>query len=296
MTRPFLIALALVQAEASPAPAPLPDGRVLFARQLDGRDDLFVLHLPDGRIERLTDHRAKDSHGVPSPDGRSVVFCSERVGWWKVWRMRADGSGVEQVTRPRSGADYHPCWSPDGSRLAYVCGSEGNGDIVTCAPDGSDGVNLTRHPARDNFPAWSPDGERIAFSSDRDGRWSLHLMDADGSDVRPLPTEGEALEPAWFPDGSHLAFQATDDGDDGSFDLWALALEDGAAAGPATRLTSGPASDERPSVSPDGAWIVFESDRAGGSQLFLVPSTGGEPRQLTSEGYCYGPAWFPREE
>lgn len=282
----------LVQAEASPAPAAEPAGRILFTRQLGGRDDLFVLHLPDGRIERLTDHRAKDSHGVPSPDGRRIAFCSERKGWWKVWRMNADGSGVEQVTRPRSGADYHPCWSPDGTRLAYVSGSQGNGDILSCAPDGGEPRNLTRHPARDNFPAWSPRGDAIAFASDREGSWSLHLMQPDGSEVRALPSEGQALEPAWFPDGRRLAYQATGEEED-AFDLWTLELADDGTAGPATRLTEGPASDERPAVSPDGAWIVFESDRAGGSQLFLLPVAGGEPRQLTSEGYCYGPSWFP---
>lgn len=287
-----LLLCALPQAGPAPEPDAMPSGRLLLTRQLRGRDDLFVLHLPEGRVERLTDHASKDSHGVPSPDGRRVVFSSERQGWWKIWCMNADGTAVEQVTRPRSGADYHPCWSPDGQRLAYVSGSQGNGDILTCTPDGEDLVNLTKHPGRDNFPAWAPGGEGLAFASDRAGSWSLYLMRADGTDVRRLETEGEAIEPAWFPSGGRLAYQATDGEGEDSFDLWALELADG-RVGSSQRLTQGPASDRRPAVSPDGGWIAFESDRAGGSQIFLIPSTGGEPRALTSEGYCYGPCWFP---
>lgn len=294
MIPPALLLLSLPQATpAAPLLEDAPIGRLLFTRQLGGRDDLFALHLPEGRLQRLTDHAAKDSHGVPSPDGGDIAFCSERKGWWKVWRMKADGSGIVQVTRPSSGADYHPCWSPDGTRLAYVSGSQGNGDILTCDLDGKTSVNLTRHAARDNFPAWSPDGKAIAFASDRSGTWGLFLMGPDGADVRALAVEGEALEPAWFPDGRRLAYQASEDGE--TFDLWTLSIVDGRREGPATRLTEGPASDERPTISPDGRWIAFESDRAGGSQLYLMPSTGGEPRQLTREGYCYGPAWIPSE-
>lgn len=291
---PAILALLLLQSPAAPTTAaPEPRGRILFTRQLHGRDDLFVLHLPDGRIERLTDHRAKDSHGVPSPDGRRIVFSSERAGWWKIWRMNADGSGIEQLTFPRSGADYSPCWSPDGLSVLYVSGSRGRGDVMRIGADGGEPVDLTDHAARDNFPAWSPTGETIAFASDRSERWALHLMDPDGGHVRCLTQEGDALEPAWFPDGRRLAYQSTAGRTEEGFHLWSLALEDGVPAGPPQRLTEGTCSDERPAVSPDGAWIVFESDRAGGSQLFLIPSTGGAPRQLTGEGYVYAPSWFP---
>ncbi len=283
-------------ATATDAPgAAEPRGRILFSRQLDRQDDLYVLHLPGGEIERLTDHRAKDSHGVPSPDGRRIVFNSERVGWWKIWSMRADGGGVVQLTDPRSGADYHPVWSSDGSRILYATGTEGNGDIVSMAADGGDRRNLTRHPAQDNHPAASPDGRWIAFASDRGGAWGVHVMRPDGSDVRRITDGGAALEPAWFPDARRLAVEwhrggESADADGTGADLWIVPLDPDE---PPVQLTRGPGDDERPAVSPDGEWVVFESDRAGGSQLFLVPAGGGEPRQLTREGYCYGASWFP---
>jgi len=293
---PLLLALATLlphPVPQEPARPAEPRGRILFTRQLDRRDDLFVLHLPEGRLERVTDHRAKDSHGVPSPDGRRIVFNSEREGWWKIWTMDADGTAIERLTSPARGADYHPCWSPDGREVLYVSGSQGNGDLVCLPLDGGEPRNLTRHPAHDNFPAWSPDGAWIAFASDRaDREWSIHVMKPDGSEVRRVTRGGQALEPAWFPDGRRLAWQVAAPDGKGTH-LVTQALDDGLPVGAPVALTDGSHGDERPAVSPDGRWVVFESDRAGGSQLFLVPSAGGEPRRLTHEGYCYGAAWFP---
>ncbi|GJM22760.1 MAG: hypothetical protein DHS20C15_26750 [Planctomycetota bacterium] len=285
-----------VRVPADDAPSE-PRGRLLFTRQLAGRDDLFVLHLPEGRIEQLSDHAAKDSHGAVAPDARQIAFCSERRGWWKIWLMDADGSGGEQLTHPASGADYAPCWSPDGQDLAYVSGSLGNGDVLRL--DLEEGVtqNLTDHPARDNFPAWSPDGNTIVFASDRaDDHWALYAMPAEGgAEVRQLTQDGEAIEPAWFPAGDRLVWQGyTDDIEHPQ--LWTQQLRDQQPVGAPRRLSDGTSSDERPAVSPDGRWIAFESDRAGGSQLFLIPAEGGSPRQLTDEGYCYAAAWWPDSE
>jgi len=52
--------------------------------------------------------------------------------------------------------------------------------------DGSNPVNLTRHPAWDFMPTWSPDGTQLAFLSDRTGPWEIWTMAADGSNQMPL--------------------------------------------------------------------------------------------------------------
>lgn len=283
-----LLALA-PPAAADTQPVSSVAGTILFTRQQSRSDDLYYLRLPDTREERVTNHAAKDSHGAVSPDGRRIVFNSERNGWWKIWLMNADGSDVQQLTHPTSGADYRPAWSPDGTRIAFVSGGVGNGDIMTMAPDGSGIANVTRSAAQDNFPAWAPDGTTIAFASDRSGRWAIHVAGVDGTGLRQLTNDGDALEPDWFPDGDVVAFQSNAGDEDGHFHLWSLDIKTGAA----TQLTDGPHDDARPAVSPDGKWIAFESDRAGGRQLFLIAAGGGEVRQLTTKGYCYAPNWVP---
>ncbi len=72
-------------------------------------------------------------------------------------------------------------------------------------------------------------------------------------------------------------------------DLYVVGLDDRKPV----RLTRDEADEKRPTVSPDGRWVVFESDRAGGSQLFVMPADGSETRQLTREGYNFGARFVP---
>ncbi|HCU21954.1 MAG TPA: hypothetical protein DF698_03505, partial [Candidatus Atribacteria bacterium] len=50
-----------------------------------------------------------------------------------------------------------PCWSPDGTKIAFTSHRDGNNDIFTMNVDGSNFRNLTRNPADDTDPTWSPD-------------------------------------------------------------------------------------------------------------------------------------------
>lgn len=264
------------------------DLRLTYTTQIDRQDDLYLHDLATDEVSRITSHRAKDSHGVPSPDGRRVAFSSERNGWWKIWVAAADGSDARQLTFPASGADYHPDWSPDGRKIVFVRGAEGNGDVMMMDADGGGVTNLSGHSAQDNFPTWSPDGAWIAFASDRDGGWAVYVMRPDGGDVRRLPDAREALEPSWWPDSQRVVYQAMADD---SFDLFSVALD--GSADP-MRLTDMPGDEKRPEVSPDGKWIAFESDRDGGSHIYVMPAAGGEARQLTTRGFNYAPHWWPR--
>jgi serine/threonine protein kinase/Tol biopolymer transport system component len=97
--------------------------------------------------------------------------------------------------------------------------------------------------------------------------------------LRRLTTDdGLSAFPAVSPDGTLMAF-ASDRAGAGALNLWIRQL----AGGDAIQLTRGSTDDTHPSFSPDGSQIVFSSDRNGGG-IFVVPTLGGEPRQLTSRG------------
>jgi dipeptidyl aminopeptidase/acylaminoacyl peptidase len=87
-------------------------------------------------------------------------------------------------------------------RIAFEQQREGNYDIWTIDPDGTDAQPLFAGPTAERHPAWSPDGERIAFSSN--GR--LWVANADGSDGREIVAKGDF--PTWSPDGTMIAFDA----------------------------------------------------------------------------------------
>ena len=79
---------------------------------------------------------------------------------------------------------------------------------------------------------------------------------------------------AWFPDGSGVVFMS--EGRDGNWDLYRANVADGTV----TRLTNDTAPDGLPAVSPDGTQIAFISKRGGSWALWVMPSAGGEARQL----------------
>jgi hypothetical protein len=73
-----------------------------------------------------------------------------------------------------------------GERIAFVSDRDGNDEIYTMKPDGSDVRRLTTDRAEDLQPAWSPDGSRIAFISNRGGSYQIWVMGADGQNARVL--------------------------------------------------------------------------------------------------------------
>ena len=92
---------------------------------------------------------------------------------------------------------------------------DGNYEIYSMNPDGSEQVNLTQHRANDVGAVWSPTGEQILFVSDRGGNRvvtdrDLYLMDPDGSNVRSVfKREAGRQDPTWSPDGERIAYELT---------------------------------------------------------------------------------------
>ena len=116
--------------------------------------------------------RTAEPHGQPRrrqslpgrPTGRHIAFSSTRdtSSIPNLYVMNADGSGQRQVTRTQS-MSWGSSWSPDGRRLAFasgVQGNPGNFKIYVVNVDGSGQHQLTRDPGPDNDPAWSPTGGR----------------------------------------------------------------------------------------------------------------------------------------
>ena len=61
-------------------------------------------------------------------------------------------------------SNYHPAWSPNGTKIAFGSSRDTNPEIYVMDPNGSNIVRLTNNPAEDAQPAWSPDGQRLAFT------------------------------------------------------------------------------------------------------------------------------------
>ncbi len=99
--------------------------------------------------------------------------------------MDAQGGDATRLTES-SGLDAFPAWSPDGEKIAFTSGRDGNPEIYVMNADGSGQTNITNNPAQDSIQgdfSWSPDGTKILFHTDRDGNVEVYVTDADGSNV-----------------------------------------------------------------------------------------------------------------
>lgn len=206
-----------------------PDGkRIIFSSYRDDNWDVYVLDVEDpprgegadgSKVLRLTDDPAPDTNPSWSPDGRRIVFHSERDGNWEIYVLNADGSQVNLTNNP--GNDWHPAWSPNGRRIAFQSARDGNWEIYVLnveealRSEGGGVTRLTDDPASDCYPTWSSDGRRIAFQSGRDGNWEIYVTrapharagvavpdgtGADGSGVTRLTDNpADDTDPAWSP-------------------------------------------------------------------------------------------------
>lgn len=187
-----------------------------------------------------------------------------------------------------------PTPSPDGTRVAFVIADyeQWTGDIFVINRDGSGLQQLTFAPQLDDQPAWSPDGTRIAFRSyraQRDG--DIWIMDADGGNAvnltpDPLPGVWDERRPAWSPDGTRIVYASNAAG---NVDIWTMADN----GDDQRQITNTAELETEPAWSPDGKMIVFRSSGDMGSDICLVPASGGPSTRISLDGEQRVPTWSP---
>ena len=165
------------------------------------------------------------------------------------------------------------------------------------SPSGVSNLPLTRVTWDAGVSAWpaiSPDGRLVAYASDRDGQNNLDLyvqQVGGGSPVRLTHTDEDESEPSFSPDGSSIAFSSSAGGDS-IYVMPALGGE------PRLLVRAG----HSPRYSPDGNWIAYWSGpissgnptAEGSGRTFVIPSSGGTPRQIRPEFLvARWPVWSP---
>jgi TolB protein len=197
----------------------------------DPHMDVFEAN-PDGtELRRLTEAPGYDAEGSYSPDGKSIVFCSNRSGPenLELYIMDKDGKNVRQLTHAPKCYNGGPFFSPDGKRVIFR-----------------------------------------SDRKEKD-RLQLYVINADGSGERALTSDSHWVHwaPYWYKDGRHIVYTAADHSVAGrpNYDLYWMDVD----TGKKVRLTFAPGADVLPVFSPDGKKLMWTSNRDGqSSQLYIA--------------------------
>jgi TolB protein len=169
--------------------------------------------------------------------------------------------------------DALPSWNAQGSQLVFASNREGDRRwriYVMWAEENGGTETLTFGES----PDWHASADLIVFrgcdeSGNRCGLWTISSSGANAAQLTAAPADDR---PRWSPSGSFVTFMSN--ARDGNYEIYTV----DATSREVTRLTDSPAIDGLPTVSPDGRWVAFVSNRDGGWKLYAVPSTGGEAR------------------
>ena len=182
-------------------------------------------------------------------------------------------------------------------RIVFASNRDGDiGYLLHVDVNGKNLLQLTDHPAPDDYPAGSPDGRRITFRSRRGLTPDLYVMDSDGTNVIRLTGDNfEESRPTWTPDGTRITFSSFRFVV-GNWEIYAMDAD----GNNLINLTKHEMQDVDPAWSPDGRKIAFVSAPNFGDQdprhIFVMNADGKGRRNLTGDTnlrYNRNPTWSP---
>jgi TolB protein len=239
-------------------------------------------------VQQLTNEPGRDYEPATSPDGKRVLFASQRAGGESAHLhvMNLDGSDVRQLTfgdvAPDVRSDDYGEWLPDGDMVVFQRttvpeGGKTYADIWLLDLESAEERAFTDTPTVwDSTPSVSADGKSVLFESNRSGDFEIYRMPIDGGDaVRLTESPGRDLMAKESPDGKQIAFISDRDAD---LEIYVMDV-DGSNV---RQLTSSPERDRCPQWSPDGRRLVFFSERDGDPEIYVMNADGGDPQRLTS--------------
>lgn len=176
---------------------------------------------PDGgNLKLLTDAPGYNAEGSYSPDGRQIVFSSNRDGHLQLYIMDADGNNARKLTNAPNCYNGGPFFSPDGKQVIFRADRQKKDELqlYVINADGTGERQLTQIDGVAWAPYWHPDGKHIVFTSaeHKPGErpnYDLWWMNVEtGKKIRLSFAPGQDVLPVFSPDGKKLMWTSTRDG------------------------------------------------------------------------------------
>lgn len=228
-----------------------PDGKTIVFELLG---DLYTIPMEGGKATRITSGQMFDAQPRFSPDGKSIVFVSDRSQSDNVWIMNADGTNPRALTRDNDTKFQSPVFTPDGK---YVVASRGNDLYMYYALGGGGSLRLTGDTAG--------------------GR--------GGAGGRGNTAPNVFLGAAPSKDGRYIYF-AMRNSTGGGYNQTELGWQIGVLDRDNGRIftkTNAVGSGMRPEISPDGRWLAYATRNNAETSLMLRDMQSGDERMLVAK-------------
>ena len=275
--------------------------KIAFVSDLPSRrkkviKELYIMDFDGHHKQRLTRHRGLVISPAFSPDRSSIVYALIRYSRGKRninLRMLNLKTRKDRLLSSRPGMNSGAIFSSSGKSIYLTMSHQGNAEIYEMVLRTSQIRRITRHRGEDVDPSLNSRGDSMAFLSSRPGKAMIYVMDPRGleKDVRRISYAGKFnATPRFAPSGKEMAFSSWVDN---GFDIYRIS-SDGHEL---TRLTRDFGSNESPSYSGDGEFIVFTSQRVisrkkAEQNLYIMDRNGNILHRLTDRfGKCQSSRW-----
>ena len=278
-----------------------PDGRYI-AYDLPAGDsaerDIFLLATDGSRETPLIEHPANDQFPMWTPDGKRILFVSDRTGNLGAWLIQvADGKpqGSPELVKSGIGPIWPLGFTRDGS-FYYRLSTGTMFDVYTAALDPATGTLLSSPQkvsqpfvGSNSQPDWSPDGQYLAYFRQQGPlpiQASVMIRSVETGEVRELPRQlyiqyYRGLR--WSPDGRSILVKGSNNR---RWGLYELDAQTGAVT-PIVQTTG--AGGSRPEYSPDGRGIFYWRGSRGTTRIVARDLESGEERDLL---HAVPPSWI----
>lgn len=252
---------------------------LVYEKLVAGNQDLYLVPAGGGLERRLTTDPAQD--GLPrfTPDGRHVIYTSNRSGGWQLWEVDVAGGEPRRV-RSNAATEWQAALSPDAGTLAFLSNLDGAERLWLMAfPAGAARV-LVRHGEKTIFgnPHWSPDGKSIVFSSNHQLGHQIYVVEAaTGAERRISAFRKGGCEPRFSPDGKKVVYVSR-----GHLSDKSRLVEHDLASDGERVLVDWPALNYDPVYAPDGTELAFASNITGEYQVYRQRIADRKAWRMTS--------------
>ncbi len=274
----------------------------------DHQTDLYSLELRSRSERRLTSHTGDNFNPRLSPDGKKIVYQSNRSGNNEIWLVDLESRAERQLTSDPAD-DRTPDWSPEGREILFLSNRDGGSQVWVMNAEGGNvrrisdqSIQMTSGGAASatsfSAPRWSPDGKAIGYLAASEHALALWTVDPNGSNARARLRGALAFD--WYRDSRHVVYTRLAADGSGTREMLLADLE----SRKETLLRRGPAVEMV--AARDGSAIAYcYAINHVGQELYVLrltpassvddlPRPVGEPEQIThgqGNWHVHGPSW-----